>query len=934
MASHPYKKGQRWASTPEPELGLGTIVQVSDDRIHVLYPATGELRMYSPEGAPLRRVSFEPGDDVLDHDGKKFHIESVRDEDGVLTYVGKDGELPEASLNDHIQASGPMDRLLGGHVDEGYAFQLRHELLEYLHGIRKSPAKGFVGGRIDLIPHQLHVAKEVCRRMAPRVMLSDEVGLGKTIEACLILHRLHLSGRAQRVLILVPDSLVHQWFVEMLRKFNLWMHIYDLERCESLEDSAPDNNPFLDEQWILCSLDFLIQHPDRAKQAMDATWDLLVVDEAHHLTCEDGDTNPAYGIVENLARQTEGLLLLTATPEQLGFESHIARLRLLDPERYEDLDSLNEQASHYAELAPIATSLGEGIPPSPEQIEVLTKLPGMHIEGQSPAEILSDLLDRHGPGRVIFRNTRASIPGFPGRKAKLIPLRPDRDEDEIYLRTSREFEADAGLIPHLEAMDLSRDPRATWIAKWLEDNPGAKLLIICTTKEKALALEEALRQVTSARCSIFHEGLTLVQRDRNAAWFAEEDGARILICSEIGSEGRNFQFVHHLLLFDLPLNPELLEQRIGRLDRIGQKSTIQILVPYLRDSAGEVLAHWYHHGLNAFEDHVHGGIEIMQKFGKRLVKVCLDPEDTIEWRELIDHAATARKAIAHELEIGRDRLLELNSHNPDSAEELSESIRNIDKDPRAEQLLLDILDLHGINPEEIGDRTYLFDSRKMAENEKHLPGLPDQDRIGTFDRRHALGREDIDLLTVDHPIFTGVSDWLLGGELGNSSFGVWPVTDGQTSLMLEVLYVLETQAPPHLHADRFLPHAPILLLVNQQGERIDIEIPKLKENVPPHRLLDAPSMRQKILPFMEKKARAHAQKKAQVLIAEASRDMGKRLQAEIDRLLALQEVNHHIRADEIRLAREQKEQLSTAIEEATLRLDAVRLIYKGSPEML
>ena len=91
--------------------------------------------------------------------------------------------------------------------------------------------RGFVGGRIDLIPHQLYIAQEVTSRHAPRVMLSDEVGLGKTIEACLILHRLLLSGRANRILVLVPESLVHQWFVEMLRRFNVWLHIFDAERC-------------------------------------------------------------------------------------------------------------------------------------------------------------------------------------------------------------------------------------------------------------------------------------------------------------------------------------------------------------------------------------------------------------------------------------------------------------------------------------------------------------------------------------------------------------------------------------------------------------------------------------------------------------------------------------------------------------------------------
>ena len=110
------------------------------------------------------------------------------------------------------------------------------------------------------------------------------------------------------------------------------------------------------------------------------------------------------------------------------------------------------------------------------------------------------------------------------------------------------------------------------------------------------------------KAALFHEGLTLLQRDRNAAFFAEEDGARILICSEIGSEGRNFQFAHHLVLFDLPADPELLEQRIGRLDRIGQTATITIHVPYLRGTESEVLARWYHEGLNAFEMNPHGAV--------------------------------------------------------------------------------------------------------------------------------------------------------------------------------------------------------------------------------------------------------------------------------------------------------------------------------------
>ena len=96
-----------------------------------------------------------------------------------------------------------------------------------------------------------------------------------------------------------------------------------------------------------------------------------------------------------------------------------------------------------------------------------------------------------------------------------------------------------------------------------------KVLLICRSREKALAIEKAVSRQAPVNTAVFHEGLNLVQRDRNAAWFAEEDGALLLICSEIGSEGRNFQFAHHLVLFDLPLNPELLEQRCHSFHSLG-----------------------------------------------------------------------------------------------------------------------------------------------------------------------------------------------------------------------------------------------------------------------------------------------------------------------------------------------------------------------------
>ncbi|EVU14532.1 DEAD/DEAH box helicase family protein, partial [Vibrio parahaemolyticus V-223/04] len=192
-----------------------------------------------------------------------------------------------------------------------------------------SPMRGLCGMRAGLIPHQLYIAHEVGRRHAPRVLLADEVGLGKTIEAGMIIHQQVLSGRAERILIVVPETLQHQWLVEMMRRFNLHFSIFDEERC--IEAFADAENPFDTQQYVLCSLDFLRKSRKRFEQALEGEWDLLVVDEAHHLEWSQDKPSREYQVVEGLAERTPGVLLLTATPEQLGRESHFARLRLLDP---------------------------------------------------------------------------------------------------------------------------------------------------------------------------------------------------------------------------------------------------------------------------------------------------------------------------------------------------------------------------------------------------------------------------------------------------------------------------------------------------------------------------------------------------------------------------------------------------------------------------
>ena len=123
-----------------------------------------------------------------------------------------------------------------------------------------------------------------------------------------------------------------------------------------------------------------------------------------------------------MSASSNGLLLLTATPEQLGLDSHFARLRLLDPDRYRDMKDLEDQSQDFVRMAEVAAALNDNDKLSSAQRDLLAELPGIDLESMSRSELLAGILDRHGPGRVIFRNTRASVKGFPKRKAHLIPL--------------------------------------------------------------------------------------------------------------------------------------------------------------------------------------------------------------------------------------------------------------------------------------------------------------------------------------------------------------------------------------------------------------------------------------------------------------------------------------------------------------------------------
>ena len=903
--------GQRWISQSEPELGLGIVSRVEGNFIDLRFPAAGEKRRYARKGAPLRRASFQAGDQITLRDGGKMAIDAVSAEEGALIYHCGRRSIPESELADTLSLGGPQERLLAASVDDLQAFALRAEAVEWRCRMQASPVRGFIGGRVDPIPHQMSIAAEVTSRLLPRVLLADEVGLGKTIEAGLILHRLNLTGRASRILVLVPDALPHQWFVELLRRFNLMFSLFDEERCAAIEAGDPEGNPFMDSQLVLCPLSLLSGAAKRAQQAADAAWDLLIVDEAHHLEWTVEAPGSSYQVVEAIAKRVPGVLLLTATPQQLGAEGHFARLRLLDPDRYGDLREFLAESTRYEEVAQMVDRILQGGLMSEADRELFAshsprvqQHAGQLAAGDETARqrLVADLLDEFGTGRVMFRNTRAVIQGFPPRRCHLVQLT-----------------LEAGLTPE--------DTLIRWLAMTLRELGDAKVLLICRTRKLAEDTHERLLREINVHAVLFHEGLTLMQRDRHAAAFADPEGARILICSEIGSEGRNFQFAQHLVLYDLPRDPELLEQRIGRLDRIGQKGVINIHVPFIEGSEGEVLARWYHEGLDAFEHSLQGATQLLHRFAVEIEELCVE-FDAKKLAGCIRRTKALRLEVRQKLERGHNRLLELNSCKPRLAARMIERIRDIDGGLDFERFFIRLLDHFGMHVEEMTHRTWYIRPDNLITDA--LPSLPEEGLTFSFDRERALSRDHEAFMTWDHPLVCAALDVLLGSHAGNAGFAFWKASGGE-GLVLQTCFIAECIAPPSLHATRFMPAMPLRVAVDHQGRDLSEDAAFTGAKLTagdPTRTVENESVRHKLLPTMLGKAEKIAEARLEKLRQRALTAMRKQMDEEIARLEDLGARNPQVRPEEITALREQRDALAAAIGGTTLRLDAVRLVLR------
>ena len=947
-----YIPGQRVISDAELQNGLGTVLSVEGRTVTVLFAASGETRTYAVHSAPLTPVRFAVGDTVRRHDGLALKVTAVEQVDGLLHYTGVDADghshsLAEAELDHSMQLNRPAERLFNGQIDSQAWFALRYRTQQQLNRLAHCDLYGLTGARTSLIPHQLYIAHEVARRHAPRVLLADEVGLGKTIEAGMILHHQLLTERARRVLIVVPESLVHQWLVEMLRRFNLHFRIFDAAR---LDDIDSDDKPFLSEQLVLCSLEFLCGDAQRLAQCVDAGWDLLVVDEAHHLQWSPDQVSDEYRCIEQLAAHTRGVLLLTATPEQLGKQSHFARLRLLDPDRFPDFEAFVAEEAAYQPVAQVVEDLLDGKALSGDEITLiestldegdnraLLQAVLQHDDAEARVQLVEHLLDRHGTGRVLFRNTRAAIRGFPERRVhhSALPL-----PDDYRRAIEQAGEADPALLLAPErlhqALALQNgsvahwcdiDPRIDWLIQTLNTLRPQKVLVIAASADTALNLAAALKQRSGIHAAVFHEGLSIVERDRAAAWFADQEtGAQVLLCSEIGSEGRNFQFAHHLVLFDLPLNPDLLEQRIGRLDRIGQAETIHLHIPCLQHSAQQVMFDWYQQALGAFEHTCPAGHSVYQQVREALHQALRSGAAN---PRLIAHSKQLHVDISEALHQGRDRLLEYNSCRPHIANALQQQAIESDQQSTLADYMEQVFDCFGVDSEPHSAHCLII--RPTDNMQQAFPGLGEDGLTITFDRDTALGFEDAQFLSWEHPMVRDAMDRVIMSEHGNTAVtAIASQALPAGTLLLECVFMVEAPPAEQLQSSRYLPPTLLRIVLDERGRDVAARLPHERINraaitLDNNTATQVIRAKRKTLKAMQRRAEQLATAQLDDILQQARQHAERLLQGEIDRLRALQQVNRNVRDDEIACFEQQQAAVQRVIEQASLRLDAIRAI--------
>lgn len=840
--------GTKIVHRAQPSWGVGEILQVHENGRFL------EVRFAGRQGPPflvsakdpaIVRFQYSPGDEVVLADNRRAKVLAVRPAEPFYRYRlaiadGGEEELSEVEIVPTPPRAGALELLASGQKLKAKDFALRQQAVK-LDLERRADALGALfGSRVMPKPHQLAVVQRVLSARVPRFVLADEVGLGKTIEAGMIYAALANTGLARRVLVVAPAHLTVQWLGELHHKFHSLFTLLDSERLA--KEAELDPRP----AWwryprVVTSLELLARSEEHREAIADPVgrWDLVIFDEAHHLV-----SPKAFAAAEAAADNSYGLLLLTATPLQLDPEEHFRLLSLVDPITPETFDEFKRRLKRQSDLSARTRDLlsakekkgairaAEAIAKMLPADEILEeKLEALRADEPGAREaFVLHLAEAYSISSRLIRNRRTQIGGLAPRRLVRHDVTPSEEELALH-RKVRERLADgrikatgaalgsllkridsspraaaAALLAHRqkdlaeEAEALEGTRRDTKLQKLLEvvaairdEEAGAKILVFCEARESLDYVREQLTR-KGLECAVYHGDLPQLDRDRQVARFRDPDGPAILVSTEVGGEGRNFQFCHHLINYDLAWSPAAIEQRIGRLDRIGQHHEVRVHCFRVEGTLGARVFDIMAGAVRVFDETVGGLDPVLERVEPELIRLAAAGDETAfdtYQAELAERVATAREEVRR----AWDPLLDLRSFDRASVrrlvdragarlgidlaaeEDLEEALRSIarDLDERLEETVVALARRAGFQVD-TEEQVEAFQVRFRMGGEssiESLPGVeldPDEPLLGSFWRDTAVVQEENHYFATGHPLVEGLFNWLRDGDLGRAAW--------------------------------------------------------------------------------------------------------------------------------------------------------------------
>ena len=970
MLPQRFVSGQRWLSQTEPELGLGLVLKTESDRVSIVFPSTETTRVYTIDGPPLTRVKFSVGDVLKTQDGKNFTVEQVEEKDGTITYFSKGKRIEESRLSDSLTFSKPYDRLLNAQVEEKQVYNLRHRALYRRFKTFRAPLRGLVNGRYTPRAHQLHAVVQATRFQHPRVLLCDEPGMGKTVEAGLILQRLRIFGSAARVLLLAPEALIWRSLTEFRRRFEFEFQRLTEDdftgkplkkKAGKTDGPAPFHTDANEagapqEHWVCMSLEEFGAHRGKhAKEAATAGWDVVIVAGAEELTWDEAG-NAAWNALEIVSPATKSLVLLSSQGPEHDAKSHFGRLHLLDAEAF---SSPRKYAAHRKDLEPLEAAVLKLLSVSAwdKEADALLKpfakdakikeLVKTWKEGREETRdyLIDYLLDAHEAGRSVFRNTRARVTGLPLRTVHLVRIeaKPEAREGlkEEFKHAVKAAEPAKGK-PKSEPSAV--DPA---VAHWLADivnpppppiaapvpheappppaPPPPRSLVITASRARAAAVEKALRGKVDGNVELVTDAPRADQGVPPA----------VTVVGEEDLLGRGFPGFDMVVLWDTPLTVSDARERLSACENFFT-GKLDIHIPVIPDTPQEMTARWLHDGLHAFQTATEGQEEAAAEFSKAVhdiakrIGVKHNPKLDDELKALNKKTATAHDAAVKRLQKHADTFLETVSCRGPGAEQSLSRMTSSDDDDSLDVFMNRTFETLGILVETKGPRIIFV--KPNPEMSFHFDAVPKEGLIFAYHRSMAATREDAIFLTWDHPLVARAMEILLGTATGNTSYVVWEDERSQI-VLLEGIYLATPKPGPHPHlVARYMPATPVRVVLSHEFEDMSSEytsevVNKMVRNGRREWIRNNARPLHNIVPGMMRSLNQRAEIRMRELAAKAAFQMEAVLAADIARLKRLPDTK--ARRAEIHLLETQIAETKPLFDSPLLISDQLRLIRRG-----